>query len=179
METLSAIISRRSVRAFLSTPVEAEKLKIMLRAAMYAPSAVNEQPWHFIVISDRTLFDRIMKVHPYASMLKSAPLAILACGDLSLERAPGNWVLDCACACQNLLLAAHDLGLGAVWTGVYPEGERMQALAGICCLPEQIVPLSLIVAGYPAATGHAVPERYNRERVHDNCWNVRYEFSQS
>lgn len=176
METLAAIFSRRSIRTFQNRPVEPEKLKTMFRAAMYAPSAANEQPWQFIVIDDRTLYEKIMLAHPYAAMLKNAPLAILVCGDLGLERAPGNWVLDCSCAAQNMLLAAHDLGLGAVWTGIYPERDRMRAMTEICGLPEQVVPLALIVTGYPAAEGRVVPERFNRERVHLNSWDVGYDF---
>jgi nitroreductase len=179
METLTAIFSRRSIRSFQDRPVEQDALKTLLRAAMYAPSAANEQPWQFIVITDRSRFGKIMAVHPYAAMLRSAPLAILVCGDLGLERVPGNWVLDCSCAGQNLLLAAHDLGLGAVWTGIYPEADRMAALAEICSLPEQIVPLCLIVAGYPAAEAHGVAERFNEGRVRHDSWMDRYVFSPS
>lgn len=179
MDTISAILSRRSTRAFLATAVEKRKVQLVLRAAMYAPSAANEQPWQFVVIDERPLMERIRTVHPYAAMLKSAPLAILVLGDLSLERVAGNWVLDCCCAAENLLLAAHDLGLGAVWTGIYPERDRMRALGELCGVPEQVVPLALIAMGYPAATPHAEAERFHPERVRHNSWQVRYEFGPS
>jgi nitroreductase len=92
---------------------------------MAAPSARNQQPWEFIVISDADLREKIPSVCPFAQMIVDAPVAILVCGNLKVETAQGYWVIDCAAATQNLLLAAHALGLGAVWTGVYPREERI------------------------------------------------------
>lgn len=175
METIEAIFTRRSIRKFVDTPVEPEKIEMLLKAAMYAPSAVNEQPWRFLVLNDKVLFPSIIKVHPYATMLKTAPLAILLCGDLKLEKVPGNWVLDCSCAAQNILLAAHALGLGAVWAGVYPEEDRIQALATLFTLPENIVPFSLIGVGYPDGILPKPPERFKSERISLNVWGNVYE----
>jgi nitroreductase len=174
VDTLETIFTRRSIRNFLDTPVEPEKIDTLLKAAMYAPSAVNEQPWRFIVISDRSLFEGIMRAHPYATMLKSAPLAILVCGDLTLEKAPGNWPLDCSNATQNMLLAAHGIGLGAVWCGVYPEQERMNALASMFHLPREVVPFALVAAGYTETRQPTPQERFSPERVRLNDWNNRY-----
>jgi nitroreductase len=174
METLEAIFTRRSIRKFLATPVEEEKIEILLRAAMSAPSAVNEQPWAFIVLTDRDLFAEIMRVHPYAAMLKTAPLAILVCGDLAREKAPGNWPLDCANATENLLLAAHASGLGAVWCGVYPEPGRMRALAALLHLPREILPFALIASGYADGQAAMPAERFSFERVHRNDWSRSY-----
>ena len=102
-------------------------------------------------------------------MVVAAPLAILVCGNLKVETAPGYWVIDCSAAIQNLLLSAHSLGIGAVWTGVYPREERMKGLAEMFNLPEHVVPHSLIVLGYPAQQPEQ-PERFKQERIHKNKW---------
>ncbi len=174
METIDTIFTRRSIRNFLGKPVEPEHVKTLLKAAMYAPSAVNEQPWRFLVLSDRTLFPGIIKIHPYATMLKTAPLAILVCGDLNLEKVPGNWVLDCSCASQNILLAAHSIGLGAVWTGVYPEEDRMSGLTELFHLPGKVLPFALIGVGYPEGEPPKQPERFKPERISMNSWENAY-----
>ena len=170
METLEAIRTRKSVRKFQNRAIEPEQLVTLFRAAMAGPSALNEQPWQFVAIDDRAIFQRIMQVYPYAGMLKSAPLAILVCGDTRLEKAPGNWVLDCSCSAHALLLAAHALGLGAVWSGVYPEADRMQALAKMLNLPPEVLPLALVAVGYPDGELPAPQDRFQVERIHLNDW---------
>jgi nitroreductase len=136
---------------------------------MYAPSARNEQPWHFIVIDRKELFDKIMKVHPYASMLSESGAAILVCGDEKLELSKGYWPVDCSAATQNILLAAHSLGLGAVWLGVYPRPERQNGIRDIFQLPGHIHPFSLVSLGYPAEEKE-MPCRYDEKRVRWNGW---------
>ncbi len=136
---------------------------------MYAPSARNQQPWHFIVIDDKQLFQRIMKVHPYAGMLAGASVAVLVCGDEHLELSKGYWAVDCAAATQNILLAAYAIGLGAVWLGVYPRVERQRGIKEIFQLPDHIHPFSLISIGYPAEK-KAFPDRYKEERIRWNGW---------
>jgi len=175
METVEAILTRRSVRMFHDQAVEPEKVHTLLKAAMYAPSALNEQPWRFVVITERSRFDEIMQVYPYADMLRTAPMAILVCGDLVLEKAPGNWVLDCAAATQNMLLAAHATGLGAVWSGIYPEENRMDALSAMFHLPPEVKPFALVAAGYGSGNHQAPPERFDSGRVSLNSWNNRYQ----
>jgi nitroreductase len=174
VDTLETIFTRRSIRIFRQAPVEAEKIEMLLKAAMCAPSALNEQPWRFVVITDRTRFDAIMRVYPFAGMLKSAPLAILVCGDLGLEKAHGNWMLDCSAATQNMLLAAHAVDLGAVWSGIYPEQDRMEALADMFHLPPEVIPFALVAVGYPVAEPPKPPERFHLNRVCLNDWNNRY-----
>jgi len=169
METLEAIITRRSIRKFKSKEIEEELIIKMLQAAMYAPSARNTQPWHFIVINDRKKLDEIPRLHPYADMCYEAPLAIMICGDLTLEKMEGYIAINCAAATQNLLLAAHDLGLGAVWLGVYPRKERMNALSKFFEIPENIIPVSLVAVGYPNES-KSTPERFKPERIHYNKW---------
>ncbi|OGU55279.1 MAG: NADH dehydrogenase, partial [Ignavibacteria bacterium RBG_13_36_8] len=141
----------------------------LLEAAMYAPSARNEQPWHFIVIDDRKILGQIPSIHPYAEMLREAPLAILVCGDKKIEKSVEYIAIDCAAATQNILLASHELGLGSCWLGVYPRESRMKGLSELFTLPQNIIPISLVAVGYPAEKKET-PERFIRERVHLNGW---------
>lgn len=169
MDALEAILTRRSIRTYKQQPVPQELINKVLEAAMSAPSAGNEQPWHFVVIKERQLLDAIPKFHPYAHMLHGAPAAILVCGDERLEKHKGCWVLDCSAATENLLLAAHALGLGAVWVGVHPAPEREGAFRDLLGIPEQVTPFSLVPLGY-AETGLPPEKRYNPARVHHERW---------
>ncbi len=169
IDTLEAILTRRSIRKYQGRPVPEELLRQLLAAAMSAPSARNAQPWQFVLIDDRELLAEISRINPNAGMAGQAPVAILICGDLSLEKSSGYWVVDCAAAAENLLLAAHALGLGAVWTGVYPREQRIEGLRRLLDLPEGVVPHSLIVLGYPAEQP-ARQDRYRPQRVHHNRW---------
>jgi len=136
---------------------------------MYAPSAGNQQPWHFVVVDDRALLDAVPSFHPHAAMCREAACAILVCADPALEKYPGLWVQDCAAATQNILLAAHELGLGSVWLGCYPRPERVEGFRRLVGLPPEIIPFAMIALGYPAQT-LATPERFNPDRVHRNRW---------
>jgi nitroreductase len=169
MDTLEAIRTRRSVRRYEDRPVPEEMVKKLLAAAMAAPSARNGQPWQFVVIDDRAMLAEIATINPNAEMARHAPLAILVCGDLSLELSPGYWVVDCSAAVENMLLAAHASGLGAVWTGVYPRQERMDGLRRLVKLPDNVVAHSLVVVGYPAEQP-SPRDTFRAERVRRNGW---------
>jgi nitroreductase len=169
MDTFDAIYSRRSIRKYESKAVEPEKIQKLLTAAMYAPSARNTQSWQYIVITERSILNAIMDAHPYAQMLAEATLAILVCGDRTLEPDEGYLNTNCSAATQNILLSAQALGLGSVWLGVYPRQERMNSLAGLFKLPEHVIPISLIAIGYPTEK-KMDPGRYMPERVHYNKW---------
>jgi nitroreductase len=169
METLDAIFTRRSIRKYKNKEIPGEILENILKAGMFAPSARNEQPWHFLVVTDRELLDRLMKAHPYASMLAEAPMAILVCADTDLEKSKGYWPVDCSAATQNIRLAAHTGGLGSVWLGVYPRTERMEAISTIFSLRSNIQPFALIALGYPAEEKET-PDRFRQERIHHNDW---------
>jgi nitroreductase len=166
---INAILKRRSIRRYSGDPVNKSDLQILLKAGMYAPSARNQQPWHFIVIDDGSILKNITEIHPYAGMLTQAELAILVCGDEDLELSKGYWSVDCAAATQNILLAAHSMGLGAVWLGVYPREERQKGIRELFKLPDQVHPFALISIGYPAET-KAPPDRFKEERIHTNKW---------
>ena len=169
METITAIETRRSIRKFETKPVENEKINMLMRAAMFAPSARNTQSWHFIIITEKEIHKQIMQVHPYAKMLEKAPLAILVCGDKNLEANESYLAINCSAATQNILLAAQDLNLGSVWLGVYPREERMKGLITIFNLPENILPISLISLGY-SNEKLVKPERFLQERIRYNKW---------
>lgn len=165
-------MARKSVRSYTSRPVEKEKVDIMLKAAMAAPSAVNKQPWSFIVIDDKEVLNHLAQVLPYAKMTAEAPMAIVVCGDLtkSLNGELGQyWMLDCSAASENLLLAAEALGLGAVWTAVYPEEQRIENVRAVLSLPEYIVPFNLIPIGYPQRNEEP-KDKFKQENIHYNQW---------
>jgi len=167
MEAIEAILTRRSIRKYTDKKVSAELIEDLLKAAMSAPSANNSQPWYFVVINDRQILDKIPEFHAYSSMLYFAPLAITVCADS--KASISYWVQDCSAATENLLLAAHARGLGAVWLGIYPMKDRVKELGKLLGLPRNIIPLSLISLGYPAAR-KAPEDRYNAARIHYNRW---------
>ena len=146
------IMARTSVRSYTSQTIEEEKIDMLLRAGMAAPSACNKQPWHFIAITKRDTLDQIPTFSPYASMVKQAPLAIVVCGDLSktLEgKEQEFWIQDCAAATENILLMAQGLQLGAVWTALYPLQDRYQGMQKLLNLPAHLIPLNTLIIGYP------------------------------
>lgn len=150
---LDNIATRTSVRDYEARPVEKEKIEKMLRAAMAAPTAMNKQPWHFVVVDQRNVLDALAGTNPYAKMLKKAPLAIVVCGNTDKMIEGGGrdfWIQDASAATENLLLAAHAMGLGAVWTGAYPSEERCISISKVLSLSDNLVPLNMIVVGYPA-----------------------------
>lgn len=170
MDAMEAILTRRSIRRYKSKPLPEETIKQLLDAAMSAPSAGNQQPWHYIVIRDRGILDEIPKIHPYAQMVKEAQVAIVICADLQAAKYKDFWPQDCAAATENLLLAAHALGLGTVWVGLYPVEDRMKPIRKLLAIPEPIVPFSLVPLGYPAEEKPRA-DRYDATRVHTDRWS--------
>jgi len=168
-EQIRWILKRRSIRRFQDRPVEEEKIKAILQAAMAAPSAANRQPWHFITVTDRDKLDQMADIHPYARMLKEAPLCFVVCGDPEEARSKNSglsyWVQDCSAAMQNLLLGVSSLDLGGVWLGVHPNEEREKLIKDLLKIPHPIRPLGLAAVGYPQEKKD--PNTYYREeRVH-------------
>ena len=168
-EMLDLIHARRSIRAYTPEAVSDDDIAEILDAAMAAPSAGNQQPWHFVVIRDRALLAAVPGFHPHARMAPQAPVAILVCGDPALERHAGYWVQDCSAATENLLLAAAAKGLGAVWCGVHPREERVEGFRRLLGLPAQVVPFAFVPIGHPAES-KAPARRFNPERVHRDRW---------
>jgi len=166
---MNAIFTRRSIRKYENKAVPEDMIEQILRAGMAAPSAGNEQPWHFIVIDNRDILIEITKFHPYSQMLKEASHAIVVCADTSLLKFEGYWVQDCSAAMQNMLMMAQDMGLGAVWLGIYPQEERVKALKELLSLPEHVIPFSIMSLGYPAEKKEP-QDRFNPARIHKNKW---------
>jgi nitroreductase len=165
------IFNRKSVRSFTSEQVSEEHVEAMLKAAMAAPTAVNYQPWRFVVVTERTQLDAMAEMLPYAKMLKQAPLAIVVCGETTWFEGRENpyWQQDCSAATENLLLAAEALGLGAVWTGVYPNMQLAEPLSEFLGLPETVQPLCAIPIGHHDGT--AKPrDKWKPENVHYGRW---------
>lgn len=167
---LDNIATRTSIRDYEARPVEKEKIEKMLRAAMAAPTAMNKQPWHFVVVDQRNVLDALAGANPYAKMLKKAPLAIVVCGNTDKMIEGGGrdfWIQDASAATENLLLAAHAMGLGAVWTGAYPSEERCISISKVLSLSDNLIPLNMIVVGYPAE--HPQPkQKFKEENISYN-----------
>ena len=168
---LENIHARKSVRQFTDEPVSQEHIETMLKAAMAAPTAVNYQPWRFVVVNERAQLDAMAEVLPFAKMLKQAPLAIVVCGETTWFDGNENpfWQQDCSAAVQNLLLTAEALGLGAVWTGVYPDMRLAQPLAEYLGLPSDVMPLCTIPIGHHDGTTQP-RDKWKPENIHYNKW---------
>ena len=181
MDTLKAIQTRRSIRKYIERSVEKEKVEILLRAAMAAPSAGNQQPWDFIAITQKEIINRVSRAHRYAKLLEGAPLCIIVCGNTLKERTTTSrlrkvfprkskyWVLACAAATENILLSAHAMGLGAVWIGIYPEQKCMRYISRIFGLPKIIKPMAAISIGYPGEE-KGPADRFNNINIHWEKW---------
>lgn len=168
-EFIKVILSRRSIRKYQNKNVPEEMVRQILTAGMAAPSTAGQAPWEFIVVTDEKK-NRISEYHQYAAMTKDAPLCIVVCANLSkIKRDHLGWTQDCAAASQNMLLAAHALGLGAVWLGVYPVEERIEGTVKLFNIPENVIPVSIICIGYPAEVKPA-KEEYKEDLVHKNTW---------
>jgi nitroreductase len=169
MDAIEGILTRRSVRTYTNDKIPDDLIKQLLEAGFSAPSAGNEQPWHFVLIDDKDILNEISEKHTNAWMLKDAQIAILICGDLSLETHKGLWVQDCSASTQNILLAARALGLGGCWVCVYPREQRMKTLKDLLKTPENVIPFALISLGF-TKDKQTKKKRYNNSRVHHNKW---------
>lgn len=181
---MDPIFQRVSVRKFQPKPVEQEKVERLLRAAMAAPSAGNQQGWEFIMVTDQALLDELSKVslpplppgetkHPDhvrcpSTLVKDAPLAIVVLGNRRRMRFPEYWEQDLGAATENILLEAVQQDLGAVWLGVAPVPERMGAITRLFDLPEHILPHCIVAVGYPAGEVKSQEDRFHSEYVHYN-----------
>lgn len=166
-EFFDVVFARRSIREYTAKTVGEKEVKMLLEAAMAAPSASNRKPWHFIVVTERRILDDLAGAHPYGKMLFDAPLCIAVCGDTKIS--PRSWVQDCSAATENLLLAATSLGLGAVWLGVHPREDRVGPIRKVLGIPDSLVPLNLISIGYPAEEKEPRTQ-YDEQRVHSQQW---------
>ncbi|MFA6796968.1 MAG: nitroreductase family protein [Bacilli bacterium] len=164
---MDAIFNRRSVRVYLDKPVEEEKIDKMLRAAMQAPSAINGQPWEFLVVQDKETLKKLAKMGPYSKMVEKAPLAFILFGNKKKMRVEQFFPQDMGAASENLLLEATQLGLGGVWLGVYTVQQREEYIKDMFEMPEEVAPFGVIVVGYPGkGQENKFVDRYDSKRVH-------------
>ncbi|MBC8206577.1 MAG: nitroreductase family protein [Kiritimatiellales bacterium] len=173
MDTMTAIMTRRSIRAFKDAPVTDEQMKTLLEAAMNAPSAGDGRPWHFVVTTDRAQLDALAdEVDEGNAMFKQAQAAVLICLDESLEGFKGFGPQDCSCAAQNLQLAAHDMGLGTVWIAIINVPPRVAGCRKVFGVPEEMTPFALFPIGVPGEELKA-EVRYDESRIHNGRWVKR------
>ena len=171
-QVINNIMTRVSVREFTGEKISDAQIDTLLRAAMAAPSAINKQPWAFIVVTDEELISKLGEALPYSRCSNHPACAIIPCGDLSkaIEGEMGAfWINDVSAATENLLLAAHSMGLGAVWTGLHPDMNRAMMVQQMLGLPEHIIPLCVVPVGVPAENP-AVKDKYKPENIHYNGW---------
>ncbi len=168
METIKAIMTRRSIRSWTTEPVAETERKTILEAAMNAPSAADARPWHFVAVDDPGTIAKFTGMGG-TEMLAEATWLVVVCGDPSKETYPGFWPQDCSCAAQNMQLAAHDIGIGCVWIAVHPLEERVRLCREVLGAPDAVVPFALLAMGVP---NEVVPPdyRYDASRVHLNKW---------
>ena len=167
---INNIMTRTSIRQYTAEPVSQQDVETLLRAGMAAPTAVNAQPWHFVAITDKAKLKELAATNRRGSMIEQAALAIVVCGnmDKAMEgKGQAYWIQDCSAATENILLAAHGLGLGAVWTGLYPMDDRVAAVSQVLHLPQTIIPLCTIVIGHPAES----PEPKNKWKPENVSYN--------
>jgi len=150
---INNIMTRTSIRVFNGEPISNTQIDTLLQAGMAAPSAINKQPWCFVVIKNRQLLQQLGDTLPNTRLTSKTACAIAVCGDMT-KAAEGVshdfWIQDCAAATENILLAAHAIGLGAVWAGIYPNPERTDKLREMLKIPSTQIPLSIIAIGHPA-----------------------------
>lgn len=171
-EAIANIMTRTSVRDYTDTPVTDEQIETILKAAMSAPTAMNKQPWAFIVIKDRATLTAISDSIPTMKMAKKAPLAIVVCGDMTKTldgEGHDYWIQDVSAATENLLLATHAQGLGAVWCGVYPASGRVALISDLLKLPDEIIPLAFVPIGEPAVKNEP-KDKWNPAKIHNDKW---------
>ena len=168
---MDPVLSRTCIRSYTPQPVPEEAIRTLLQAGMAAHSAGDQRPWHFVVIQDQEMRNRIADLDPFAHMVPQSPTTILVCGDPTLQKHQGFWVQDCAAATENILVEAHLLGLGAVWLAVYPAEGRVQSFRRLLGLPEYVMPFALVPVGYPAERRKPA-SRYDESRVHHDRWKA-------
>lgn len=165
------IMTRCSIRQFTDRQIAKDTLDNIVRAGMAAPSAMDKRPWSFVVVTEREVLDSLNANHPYAN-LKTATAAIVVCGVMDKAgegKARDYWVQDCSAATENILLAAHAYGLGAVWCGVYPVEERVEAVSKVLGIPEGVMPLDIVTMGYPDQEPN-VKDKWDASNVHYQKW---------
>jgi nitroreductase len=169
MDVLQAIFTRRSIRKFTGAPISEENMETLLKAGFSAPSAHNMQPRHFVVLKNPATLEYIAEMHPYGKMLPQAGCCIIVCGDEEAQKTKGLLVADCSASIENILLAAHGIGLGAVWCGLYPDPELKKLISVTVELPDNIEPIGMIVVGHKVEAKEPA-DRFDKTKIHYDRW---------
>lgn len=169
---MEEIWKRRSIRKFKDQKVEPEKIDKLLRAAMQAPSAANQQAWEFIVVQEKETLSKITQASPYAKPAQSSGVTFVILANKNELKIPTGWEQDLGAAAQNLLLEAVHLGLGGVWLGVATSKEVTENIKNLFKLPEHVLPFALISVGYPQGQSNEFVDRYKQEKVHYEEYNT-------
>jgi len=166
---MDVVLTEMNIRSYADQAVCPELVRKLLQAAMAASSTGDQRPWHFVVVEDRETRERMADIHPFAHMLPQAPVAILVCGDPTIQKHAGFWVQDCAAAMENILIETRALGLGAAWLRIYPVEGLVQNFRKLLDVPPHVIPFALTPVGYPAEKSE--PKcRYDESRVHLDHW---------
>ena len=163
---MKEIFNRRSIRKFKDQVVEPEKIDRLLRAAMQAPSAANQQPWEFIVVQDKEALAKLAKVSPYAMPVAGSAVTFVLLANKNNLKVPSAWEQDLSAATQNILLEAVHLGLGGVWFGVATADSVVENVRELFQLPDHMKPFALISVGYPDGQENVFIDRYREDKVH-------------
>jgi nitroreductase len=163
---INSIFKRRSIRNYIDREVEKEKLILLLKTAMAAPTSANSQPWEFVVVTDKEKLNELRKT--LLAGQYNATVAIIVCGNMQLAFANKDkeiWTQDCSAAIENMLIAAVELGLGSVWIGLYPTLSKCKPVCKLLNIPDHVIPMSVVYFGYPAE--HKEPRtQYNEKRIY-------------
>lgn len=163
---MEVINNRRSIRSFTDETVSDENIEKILRAAMQAPSAGNQQPWEFIVIKDKKRLLGLTAISPYAKPIGKASFCIAVLGNKKIAAFPENIYADLGASCQNMLLEATSLNIGSLWTSVAPLKDREEFLKEYLNLKDEHIPYALLAFGYPSSEdAFKYIDRYKRDRV--------------
>ncbi len=166
---LETIFTRRSIRKFTGEEIDEKDLKLILKAGFQAPSAHNFQPREYLIVKDMEKLEKIAAIHKYAKMLPEAGLGIVVCGDTNKQERVGHLVADCSASIENMLLAAHSLGLGAVWTGIHPIEKLEDDIREILEIPNDFIPVGMVVIGHSEVEAKVI-DRYDEEKIHHDKW---------
>lgn len=169
MDILDAINDRRSIRKYTNEPLNEYQLQTILKAGFQAPSAHNRNPRDYIIVRDRQVLEKITEFHPYTKMLPEAGCGIVVCGDKHKQERTGFLISDCSASIQNMLLAAHSLGLGSCWCGIYDVPKLIDGFTELLGLPEHIIPIGVVAVGIPHEEKEQL-DKYESSKIHFNTW---------
>lgn len=168
-EVINAILSRRSIRSYTNKNISKQDMDLILKSAMYAPTARNLQYWRFLVIQDKTNMAKLENIQPYNTLLNSANAAIIVCSEMENEVAQKYFMQDCGASIQNIMLAATSLGIGSITLGLHSNADQVAAIKEQFNMPQNIMPVGIVALGYPNEE-KPDPGRFDESKIHYEKW---------